>query len=307
MSFLGFTRRYFLHKNVYKAAGAYSIVEEFRRNFVMNSKTDLNTHLLISKQVELGEFNDALREVTGENAKIFVRMLQRHMEHTEDRAILKTVKENTQTLLKSLNVLVNSKQLISNYTDVESLTAILKAIEEYFNKHGLETDLASVLRKAYLKIHEVLKKLDTPTTELTDDPTDANTTYLQHYHKYLNENISRVNQGFSIKDKPSDWNIDSNSERGTLQTLALEDSLRHIKTGLDYSKSRGDLRYQFGTKPKAELHDEFLASVCNKMLDNKREELINKIKWLEGIQEENLSEEDILVNQIVARAKRNKQ
>ena len=216
----------------------------------MINKTDLNTHLLISKQVELSGFNDALREVTGEQAKIFIRMLKKHMDSTEKKLILKTVEKNIQTLPKSMDVLVNSKNLISDYSDVQSLTSILKAIEEYFERFGLETDLSQKLRKAYLKIHECLKKLDSP-TELSNDPNDANTIYLESYHKYLNENITRTNQGLTVKDKPSDWNIETNTPRGTLQTVALEDSLRHIKTGLDYSNSRGDLRYHFGTKPRA--------------------------------------------------------
>lgn len=73
----------------------------------MTYKTDLNTHLLISNQIELSMFNDALREVTGENAKIFIQMLQNHMNITENKIILKTVEENVQTLLKSMDVIIN--------------------------------------------------------------------------------------------------------------------------------------------------------------------------------------------------------
>ncbi|MCW4022952.1 MAG: hypothetical protein NWF02_07335 [Candidatus Bathyarchaeota archaeon] len=269
-------------------------------------KTEIDTHVLTLKQIELSTFNDALREITGENSKIFNRMLQRHMNHTEDLSVLRTVEDNTKTLLNSLDVLINSKQLISDYSDAESITSLLKAIEEYFTKFGLETALATQLRKAYLKAHECLKKLDKP-TELSNDPNDANTIYLESYQKFLNENVSRVQQGLAVKDKKSDWNIDGSTPKGTIQCLALEDSLRHLKTGLDFSKSRGDLQNILGTKSRADITDEVIASVCKKIAQDKRKKLVNKIKSLEGIQEQNLSEDEQLAKQLIVRAKRNRQ
>jgi len=271
----------------------------------MSIKLDIKD--LIREEIELDVFVNALSEVSGENAQIFNLMLDRCVEQPKNKSLKRTVLDNIKILNNSINILSKSKYMGVD-KDIQSLVRIMKSMEDYFSKHGLDTDIGKQLRKAYLKINAYLKEIrniEEYHSTKEKDSNDVNQIYLCAYRKFLSENISRVNKGLNPKTKPEQWNIDSTSERGELQLLALEDSLRHLKSGIDFSKHRGDLRYVFGSKNRSQLNHELLCSVSNEILNKDRQKLIKEIKRKEGIETQELSEEQKLAKAIVAHAKRN--
>ena len=230
-------------------------------------------------------------------------MLQKHRDSPSNKNIKDTVLENIELLDKSLDTLIKNKNLVYSSEDIESLFNIMKACEEYFEQYGLERPIGLQLRKAYLKVNSYLQSLREPlyvkTKELSDS-NNVNQIYLCAYRKFLSENVQRVKKGLNPKTTVEEWNIDETCERGELQELALEDSLRHLRSGV--AQNRGDLRNFYGDKSSGELMDEILTSTAKGMLDKGRKDLVKKIKILENIKEQEFSEEDLLVRSIIKNA-----
>jgi len=269
----------------------------------------LDIEWLIKEEMELSNFNEARNEVTSENAKVFIRMLEKHRDLPSSKNIRNTVLENIKLLNKSMDILNKNKNLIYSSEDIKSLFDILKSMEEYFNQYGLQRPLGLQLRKAYLKVNSYLQSLRQPLyTEKKIDLNDPNQIYLSAYRRFLSENIQRTKQGLNPKNWKWQWGLNSKSEKGEIEILALSDSLKQLRSGLDYSKHRGDLRYYFGIYSRCELSDKTIGSIAQGMLDKKRKGLIRKVQLLEGIQEKelSLSKDEQLAHSLIKRAKKNR-
>lgn len=264
----------------------------------------INVAELIREQLEVREFEKAELEISGVNSEMFIRMLHAHMEKPDNEPIEEVVIENAQTLSKAIDSLLKSKYVVYEESSVQGLMDILTSIENYFTDFGLETRIAKELRLPYLKILKYFKTINQPVK--IKDMSCPNEIYLSSYRKYLSENVRRIEQGLNPKSKPSDWGIDATCDRGEIEQLALEDSMRNLRSGIDFSERRGDLRYVYGTKTIGELNDELLTDIANSMVNKKRQKLVEQIEELEGITEYELSEEDLLVHDIIQRAKKNR-
>lgn len=269
---------------------------------------DLNVELIAKQEIELNNFNTAISEITKENTEVFNRVLQSHIDDPSSTSIQRTVLQNIGILTKSLNVLIKNKNLITSIEDVKSLFSILAKCESYFELYGVEREPVGVaLRKSYLQINNYLQKIrDGKKSIELSDPNNPNVIYLQGYRTYLAQNIKRVKEGLNVYRSPFRFGIDTRTERGQIQSLALQDSLKHLRSGLDFSKNRGNLYYAgFGNKSKADLNEEMLSSVAREMLFKNRKRLVNRIRRIEGETVE-LSEEELLVKDIIKRAKNNR-
>ena len=266
----------------------------------------LDVKKLIEEEIELSDFLHAKAEVTKENAKIFIRVLQKHMDVPSSKEIRDTVLENIQILNKAMDVLIGNKNLVYVAEDIKSLFSILQVMEDYFQKFGLKREVGKALRKSYLKVNDYLDSLREP-LYVEKDMNDPNIVYLDSYKKYLSTNIERVRKGLNPLDKPKQWNIDTNCDKGEIETLALSDSTRTLRSGVDMSERRGDLRFTFGHMSRGELSDEIIGSVANQMLQKTRKKLVQKIMRLENIKQFELSTKtETLAHAIVERARKNR-
>lgn len=272
----------------------------------------VNLEKIAIEEWKLDEFFEALSEVTGVNAQTFMRMLKMYMEKPDNKKLEAVNIDNTKTALKSLDELYDSKYIVGD-EEYKQLYEIMKVLESYFIRYGYSSGkLGSLLRKLYKRIHAYLDKVaktypQYKKKKYTDEQVDQlaltnpNTVYLHYYHKYQKELLDQVNRG----EAPSLPEIKGKSDLASLKTMAKEDALRWIKTGEDYSKSRGNLEYAgFGIKTLGQLSDELMLEGVRLLEKDETQKHLRAIKQIDGIKEEELSEPQWLFKYIDKELKR---
>lgn len=230
----------------------------------------------------------SLKEVIGNSKDAFVHMLRQYMKNPDNSRLARVVKENSEIARNSFDYLLESGH-IPDQSIVEEMSEIRDVIEEYFNQFGYTDPVAVQLRKTYVSVYDYLSKIKTleemTLSENDNETWNPNIVYKQFYYKFLYENLQRIKQGKSIKNHPKQFGFDTNDELGEVKSLALADSLKHIKTGQDYSNSRGDLNFVFGLKAQGQLHDEKMLGGVSRLQERLHDKHIEYVRQLEGEEE----------------------
>lgn len=243
---------------------------------------------LVEEDMMIEKLFLSLREVIGSSKDAFVHMLRQYMKNPRNSRLGKVVWENSQIARNSFDYLLECGY-IPIQSMVEDMSEIRDVIEDYFNRFGYTDPVAVQLRKTYVSAYDYLSNVKTlEETSLSENNKDAwnpNIVYKQYYYKFLNENLQRIKQGKNIKSLPEQFAFDTNDELGQVKSLALADSLKHIKTGQDYSNSRGDLYFLFGLKTQGQLSDEKMLEGAKRLQERLHGKHIQYIRQLEGEKE----------------------
>lgn len=240
-------------------------------------------------EVDLGDdyyrFSYLLTELTDKNAKTFIHTLGKFVQSPKSKSFSKAVIENAVTLGECVHELLQYPYPPTE-EEMQDLYDIRDGCKIYFDKFGYSTEEGKALRKAYLLLHDYVTEFAIPKDfeELNEDNKfSPNTSYKLAYKQFRDTNYNRVLQGLDVWDKLEDFGIVGNNELNDIRELALIDSLKEIKSGVDCSKGRGNLEYVYGFKTRAQLNDEKLNSVAEEVLEEQHRKHVEAIKNLEGL------------------------
>jgi len=242
---------------------------------------------MIEEEIELDKTLSALDELTGHNKEVFVKVLKMHMGKPNDVNVRDTLLDNLATAGTSVVVLLRGSNIVPSNQQLSDMIDLEGSLASYLDKFGYTGKVSEKARKVYLLLHNYLKGLRERELSESTDQTDG--LYKKYYNYYLNENIRRVNGGLNPKDKLSDWSIETNSDLGKIKAIALEDSVKALRSGQDYSESRRDLGKSLGYVTLGEYADRKMLEGSMALLDRMAEKRIEKILYLEGLSEQSLS------------------
>lgn len=262
----------------------------------------LDNKRMFEKAVEAKLYATSIKELTGYNKDVFIEVFQKYMRQPNDRNVRETFVDNVKIAGNSIVALSYCNRL-PTANELLDLDEIRDSLGRFLDTYGYENEVAKIVRKAYLQFHNYFKNLlkSAKSTELRSREGDMDFQYLKHYHKYLDENIRRVQKGLNPKTKPEDWEIDACCDLGEVQLLALEDSVRSLRSGIDYSHSRRDLNYYFGNVTMGEYADSKLLSGASQVLDEIADRRAEKIKVMENVEDKDLEASDWLMEAIRTR------
>jgi len=233
----------------------------------------------IEKQMSVERILNAINQLTGIEADKFIEVLERHLTRPENKRIEATFRDNITIGLESIKTLLDTEsEYVPIREDLLKMLEIAEKIQEYLEKNGEDTDIAGKLKQLKNLIKLYLERIEPyyDKKSLLDkdfmnlDESDPNELYKYYFNKYLKENISLIKKGFNPKVSKEEWEIDDTSERGKIQTLALTDSNRTLLSGVDFSRSRGNLDSYYGLKSREQVTDEkILKSLTEKKSEEK--------------------------------------
>lgn len=246
---------------------------------------------IVKGELEVSRFLDTVAELTEQNQVKFLWSLEEYSEEPEDKKLEELIIYNAEMGVKALEKL-KTYPYVPEDKHLVQMVKMEKELRKFFAKYGLQDTKASkVLRKFYDSLKDYLKKVEKlsegyQAQSLSEDleQFDPNVHYRRSYHKFLTENIKRVKAGLNIKNKPEEWDLDTNTERGEVASLALTDSLRQLTTAKDWSQHRGDLRFNYGLLTRGEMADIVMLSGVERLKERqnkeRKEELSTLPKWL---------------------------
>lgn len=291
---------------------------------------------LVKEEIELDQYRTALNELTSTNKNVFLRTLNKYIKNPSSKAIRDTFLENLDISAKSVLTLRKHNK-VPTIEQLLDMNEVLSGLGEYLDAYGYEGKTQEKARRVYLVLHDYLKNLPKRVAEHSEvrsfRPTigygverdehlcivqyekwnpakivcvpiqqeyfnDKNYQYAKFYYKVLDENVSRVKKGLSLKTKAEDWD----TELSEVETLALSDAIRHLHSGISYLGSRGDLNV-FDMSREEQSHRKLLSG-ASKLLDDINEKRIKKIQSIEGLSEIQLSQDNWLNKRIVELIKR---
>jgi len=263
---------------------------------------------LIKEQILEDQYQKAIYELSSYSVDVFNKVMEQLFRNPDNKHIKDTFEDNLQTAIKSILTLRKNKNKSPSVEVLLSCNTLLSSLGEYLDKFSYEGKLSEQVRRTFLILHDYLEHLPERTVKEHSEskkydskqiPESPNAQYLMYYEEYFKENFHRAKVGLKILDKVEDWAIDVNCPLGEIQSLALEDSLKHLRSGIDQRTSRGNLEFYFGNLSRSELSDRKMLSGVSKLLDDINSKRAKQILFLEGLSETELSQDNWLNKRIV--------